>query len=100
MRSIWMAMFARSLSIAVLVVACSKPDGPTCEQVTDHLMELMKAPAGHDGMQLGDRPQMLAGCQKRNPSQETRQCLMAAKDMSAMANCAPPPAVKSGKPGE
>ena len=49
---------------------------------------------------LGDRKQMLDGCQKRNPSKETRQCLMAAKDMTAMANCAPPPAVKSGTPGE
>jgi hypothetical protein len=51
-------------------------------------------------MMLGDRKQMLDGCQKRNPSKETRQCLMAAKDMTAMANCAPPPAVKSGTPGE
>ena len=42
MTSTWTAMFARSLSIALLVVACSKADrGPTCEQVTDHLLELM-----------------------------------------------------------
>jgi hypothetical protein len=98
-------MFARSLSIALLVVigfaagGCSKADrGPTCEQVTDHLLELMKAPAGHEGMNLGNRKQMLESCEKKDPSKETRLCLMAAKDMTAMANCAPPPSVKSGTP--
>jgi len=101
MTSTWTAMFVRSLSIAVLALACNKTaDGPTCEQVTDHLLDIMKAPAGHEGMQLGNRSQMLASCEKRNPSKETRLCLMAAKDMTTMANCAPPPSVKSGKPGE
>jgi len=73
MTSTWMAMFARSLSL-VLLFACSKSaDGPTCEQVTDHLLEMMKAPAAHEGMGLGNRKQMLDSCGSAIPSRK-RAC--------------------------
>jgi hypothetical protein len=91
-----MATFVLSLSL----VACSKPSGPTCEQITDHLLEIMKAPGGHEGMGLGvgNRKQMIDSCEKRDPSKEARQCLMAAKDVTQMANCAPAPTKESAKP--
>ena len=86
MTSTWMATFVLSLSLC----ACSKDKGPSCEQVTDHLLEIMKSSmAGHEGMPMGNRKQMIESCEKRDPAKAARECLMAARDMTAMANCAP-----------
>ena len=94
MTSTWMATFVLSLSLA-----CSKDKGPSCEQVTDHLLGIMKsAMAGHEGMNMGNRRQMIDSCEKRDPSKAVRECLMAAKDMTTMANCAPSPPVNGAKP--
>ena len=67
----------------------SKSDGPSCEKVVDNMMAITKAamPAGHDGMAMQNRKQMLDQCEARKMSAEQRTCLVDAKDITQMAAC-------------
>lgn len=90
----------RLLALAVLgwlvagtVTACSKPapdPGPSCAQVVDHMLEVTKQQlTGHGDMELGNRKTMIAQCEQRTLSADQRRCLVAAKDLTAIAACSP-----------
>lgn len=79
--------------VAALLVsslgACGKRDsGPPCDQVVDHMMDLMKQMMpGHDQDALGDRKQMIEECKSRKMSAATRRCLLDAKTFNDLATC-------------
>jgi hypothetical protein len=77
------------LAALAALAACKDDPGPSCAQVTDHMLEVTKQMlAGHDGMgQLGDRKAMIAQCEQRNLTKQVRQCLMTAKDLDGFAAC-------------
>lgn len=61
---------------------------PTCAELTDHLSAVTKiAYPGHGDMEMGNRPADIAKCEERNPSPDERRCIMAAKDLNAIASC-------------
>jgi small lipoprotein (TIGR04454 family) len=94
-----MATFARFHSSALLVpfvvlaalaAGCSKraDSGPPCDKVVDHLLEVTKQSlVGHEAMAADLKKQMVQQCVDRNYSQQTRECLMAAKDTAALTIC-------------
>jgi hypothetical protein len=85
----------RAVLFAVLLVACKKDDpGPTCEQVTDHMLDVTKQQLpGHEGMTgLGDRKAMITQCTQRSMTKEQRECLMAAKSLDGFGGCYKGPA--------
>lgn len=84
----------------VFLVACGKPadNGPSCDKVMDHVLDLMKSTqGGHGGMNLGSREAMISTCEQRHMPKEVRYCMMNSKDITHLANCSRmnphPPAV-------
>jgi len=80
----------RWIMVAMLVAACGKAEdpGPTCAQVTDHMLEVTKQQlVGHGDMVLGQRNAMIAQCESRTMPAQTRKCLVAAKTLDAIAAC-------------
>ncbi len=75
--------------VAALLVACSKADsGPPCDQVVDHMLDLMKQMMpGHDQDSLGNRKQLIDECKSRKMSAATRRCLLDAKTFNDLATC-------------
>lgn len=74
----------------MLIVGCGGKvdEGPTCTQVTDHMLDVTKQQlVGHGDMELGQRGAMIAQCEQRKMSGEQRRCLMAAKDIPGIAAC-------------
>jgi small lipoprotein (TIGR04454 family) len=87
--------------VLALAFGCQKTDsGPSCDAVIDHVLAITKAGlTGHDGMQLGNRKQMIDGCVQRKLPAATRTCLLAAKDLAGLAGCkAGAPAAAGGSP--
>lgn len=84
----------RAVLIAVLLVACKKDDpGPSCQQVTDHMLEVMKQLPGHEGVNMSpgaDRNAMIQQCTQRNYTKQERECLLNAKNLDGFAACRPP----------
>jgi small lipoprotein (TIGR04454 family) len=74
-----------------LLIACGgkKDEGPTCEQVTDRILEVTaQALEGHQNTNLpSQRKAMIDQCEKRQMSLETRTCLMGAKTIAEIATC-------------
>src|SRR5437867_2117534 len=98
-----------TILIACLVAACHHEDpGPACPQVVDHMLEVTKLGlTGHGNIELGNRTQMIAGCEQRKYPASVRKCLLGAKDLTQLGNCQkyeppaphdppPPPAVPVG----
>jgi hypothetical protein len=96
----------RAVAVAVALVialggcASKKADpGPGCPAIVDHMLAVMKQGlTGHDAVDLGNRKQMIEQCEGRNMSAANRRCLVAAKDLTALAACtadrrAAPPAL-------
>jgi small lipoprotein (TIGR04454 family) len=81
----------RWLMFVALIGCGSKDDGPSCDKVVDNMLVITKSamPAGHDGMEMNNRKQMVEQCVKRNMSAAERRCLAAAKDVAGMAACTP-----------
>jgi hypothetical protein len=81
----------RAVLIALLLVACKKDDpGPSCEQVTDHMLEVTKQLPGHDGMNMmgvTDRKAMIQQCTQRGYTKQERLCLFQARSIDAFAGC-------------
>jgi len=74
--------------VICLIAGCKSDPGPTCAEVTDHMLEVTKQQViGHEGMVLGQRDAMIAQCNQREMPAETRRCLLAAKDLPALASC-------------
>lgn len=99
----------RSTVFALLVLAaaaCSKKaadkvdTGPTCDQVTDRVLEIMKSGlTGHGNVEMGNKKQMVDQCEARKMSAEQRKCMVAAKDVTQLASCSsPPPAAAPAAP--
>lgn len=80
----------RFLLLAVLLVGCKKDPGPSCDKITDHMLDLTKqAMPGHDPSLLGDRKAMIAQCEKRNLTADQRNCLMKATSLGELGACNP-----------
>jgi len=94
------------LALVLLLAACGsakKEDpGPTCAQLTDHLLQLMSSsmPPGHGNMRMGDKKSMNAHCEEKHMDAKTRTCVLAAKTMPEAAACAgmTPPAFDKREP--
>src|SRR5690349_1197009 len=87
----------------MLSSACGADSGPSCTQVTDHMLEVTKQEiAGHGDELLGQRRQMIEQCETRKMTADQRRCLVAAKDMAGFAACragkAPDPVPGNEKP--
>lgn len=82
-------MLKRCVLLVLVVAGCKKePPPPTCEQISDHMLEVTKlAMPGHDPSYLGDRKAMVAQCEKRNLSREVRNCLMKATTLEGLGAC-------------
>ena len=79
----------RWLLVLAVVSACSKKadDGPPCSAVVDNLMTVTKAQlTGHGGMEVQNRKAMIDQCERKMPAAQ-RACLVAAKDLAAIATC-------------
>ncbi|MBL0217942.1 MAG: hypothetical protein IPQ07_29190 [Myxococcales bacterium] len=82
----------RWLVIATLMfTGCSKADdGPSCDQVVDSMMAVTKqAMTGHGDMEVQNKKAMVDQCVARKMSADQRRCLVAAKDLAAIAACTP-----------
>ena len=72
----------RKVLFALVLVACNKGDtGPTCSQVVDHMLDVMKQTMG------SDRVGMVKDCEDRKLGREARSCYMAAKSLGDLAAC-------------
>lgn len=86
----------RFVLAAVLVLsACSSKkaaDVPSCETIVDNMLAVTKtAMPGHGDMEMGNKKQMTAECEKRGLSDEQKKCLATAKDLNGLATCTPKP---------
>ena len=80
----------RFLLIAALLVACKKDPGPSCDQISDHMLDVTKqAMPGHDPSYLGDRKAMIEQCTKRNLTRDQRTCMMKATTLPELGACGP-----------
>jgi hypothetical protein len=88
------ALPVRALALAMVIAlgGCANKNadpGPACPAVVDHMLAVMKQGlTGHDAVDLGNRKQMIEQCEARDMSAAERRCLVAAKDLSALAACA------------
>lgn len=83
-------MLTRCLLLVLVVAGCKKDPGPSCEQISDHMLDVTKtAMPGHDPSYLGDRKAMIAQCEKRNLTRDQRTCLMKAKTLPELGDCGP-----------
>ncbi len=83
------------LAALLVLSACSKKaaDVPSCEKVVDNMLAVTKtAMPGHGDMEMGNKKQMMAECEKRNLTDDQKRCLVAAKDLNGLAACSPKPA--------
>ena len=83
------------LATLLVLSACSKKaaDVPSCEKVVDNMLAVTKtAMPGHGDMEMGNKKQMTAECEKRNLTDDQKRCLVAAKDLNGLAACTPKPA--------
>lgn len=83
--------------VAVLFVAAcggkKAADVPSCEKVVDNMLAVTKqAMPGHGDMELGNKKQMVAECEKRGLTDEQKKCMATAKDLNGLAACSPKPA--------
>lgn len=97
-------MHATLFALLVLLAACSKKKaedpGPTCDQVVDHMLAVMKAGlTGHGNVEMGNRKQMVDQCVSRKLSKEQRTCMLAAKDLVGLSNCSTPAPAAPGSGG-
>jgi hypothetical protein len=79
----------RWLIVLALISCGKKAEGPTCEQVTDHILEVTKQQLpGHENTNLGiQKKAMVEQCEKKNMPTEVRTCLLGAKTISEIATC-------------
>ena len=83
-------MRIRCALVAVLAAACGgKEDpGPTCEQLTDHLLGVMNGSVpAHGGMEMANKQLMVQRCDEKHYDAKTRTCMLAATTMVAAGAC-------------
>jgi hypothetical protein len=85
-----------ALAAVLVLSACSSKkaaDVPSCEKVVDNMLAVTKqAMPGHGDMELGNKKQMTAECEKRNLTDDQKRCIATAKDLNTLATCTPKPA--------
>lgn len=84
-----------ALAALLVLSACSKKaaDVPSCDKVVDNMLAVTKsAMPGHGDMEMGNKKQMVAECEKRNLTDDQKRCIATAKDLNALAGCTPAPA--------
>lgn len=80
--------------VAATLGACGKKsdDGPACGAVVDNMMTVTKQQmTGHGQLEVQNRGVMVEQCEKRKLTAAQRTCLVAAKDLPAIAACTPRP---------
>ena len=88
---VWIASWA-------LVLPACKGSGPSCADVTDHILKItMAAMPAHAGMKLANKQQMIDHCEK-DLSADERQCLMEATELNGFAKCRKQPSVPPPTP--
>ena len=84
-----------ALAALLVVAACGgkkAADAPSCEKGVDSMLALTKqAMPGHGDMEMGNKKQMVAECEKRGLSDDQKRCIVAAKDLNGLAACTPKP---------
>lgn len=85
-----------TLLALLLTSACSKktsePPVPTCSQIVDNMLVVMKqGMTGHGGLEMGNREQMVKQCESRKLTPEAKRCMLVAKDLTQLASCSSPP---------
>lgn len=89
-----MLRIAQLAVLSLSLVACSKKadDGPACGAVVDNMMAVTKQQmTGHGELEVQNRTVMIEQCEKRTLTAAQRTCLVAAKDLAAIAACTPRP---------
>lgn len=87
----------RAMLLALLLTsACGKkssePPVPTCGQIVDNMLVVMKqGMTGHGGLEMGNREQMVKQCESRKLTPEAKRCMLGAKDLTQLASCSSPP---------
>jgi hypothetical protein len=85
-----------ALAALLFVAACGgkkAADVPSCDKVVDNMLAVTKtAMPGHGDMEMGNKKQMVAECEKRGLTDDQKRCLATAKDLNGLAGCTPPPA--------
>lgn len=76
-------------ALSVPGVCGGKDDpGPSCEQLTDHLLSIMTGTVpGHAGMAMAPRQLMIQRCDEKHYAPQVRTCMMAATTMTAAGAC-------------
>ena len=83
-----MRWIAASLLFAT---SCKSDPGPACPQVVDHMLEITKQQyGGHGGLELANRKQMIAECERRGYPRAMRVCLTGAKTLEDLGTCQKP----------
>ena len=77
------------LAVAALAACGGKDDpGPSCEQLTDHLLAVMTGTApGHAGMAMAPRQLMIQRCDDKHYTPAVRTCMLAATTMASAGAC-------------
>jgi hypothetical protein len=75
--------------VAALAACGGKDDpGPSCDQLTDHLLSIMTGTVpGHAGMAMAPRQLMIQRCDEKHYAPQIRTCMMAATTMAAAGAC-------------
>jgi len=77
------------LLVAALAACSGKDDpGPSCAQLTDHLLAVMSGTVpGHTGMAMAPRQLMIQRCDEKHYAPQVRSCMLAATTMAAAGAC-------------
>jgi hypothetical protein len=80
-----------SIMMCLVLAACGgkKDEGPSCEQVTNHILEVTKQNLpGHENTNIANQKKaMVDQCEKKQMPSEVRTCIMGAKTISEIAKC-------------
>ncbi len=96
-----MLRIAQLALLSLAVVACGKKsdEGPACGAVVDNMMAVTKQQmTGHGELEVQNRTVMVEQCEKRSLTPAQRTCLVAAKDLAAIAACTPRPTTTPPSP--
>jgi hypothetical protein len=83
-----MKLAALVVSMVVAGACKNKDDGPSCAQVVDHMLDVLKQGlTGHGTIEVSDRQQRIQYCEQHQLSVDARRCLFAAKDLATFGDC-------------
>ena len=79
----------KRLVLVVLLGGCAKEKAPSCAEITDHMLEIVKKEyAGHGDMGAqGNRKNAIDQCEARKVPAGERRCIMSAISTEQIAQC-------------